>query len=249
MYAKLRTAIFERCFLHEQKPKMIEVAGKAITVDPSQWTERCTSTVSMHLGYGKKDDMPQELKGLYKGLTHDPALQNMFTPLLTNTAKIAGITGISRYLAPNFQPPQPNLMEMMQAQSDKTESDAAMLTAQRNAGKNERLAAYEQGKLQLEGLDRHLGAMEKNRDLKRLDLETAARVDVAHRQMLLEDRMCSEEAKAQATISPEWTCKLLSTSVDPAALMPLGSPRLLNSSTAVSLLTTPSILCRLRLLG
>jgi hypothetical protein len=90
----------------------------------------------------------------------------------------------------------------MQAQSDKTKSDAAMLTAQSNASKNKRLAAYEQGKLQLEGLDRHLGAMEKDRDLKRRDLETAARVDVAHRQIPLEDRMCPEGAKMRVTISP-----------------------------------------------
>jgi lipocalin len=80
LHAKLRTAIFERCFLHEQKPKMIEVAGKAIMVDSSQWSERRTSTVSMRVGYGEKDDMPQKLKGLYKGLTHDATLQNMFTP-------------------------------------------------------------------------------------------------------------------------------------------------------------------------
>jgi hypothetical protein len=95
-------------------------------------------------------------------------------------------------------------MEMVQAQSDKTKSDAAMLTAQSNATKNERLAAYEQGKLQLEGFHRHFGAMEKDRDLKRRDLETAARVDVAHRQMLLreEERMRPEEAKVQATVSP-----------------------------------------------
>jgi hypothetical protein len=78
-------------------------------------------------------------------------------------------------------------MEIMQAQSDKTKSDAAMLTAQSNATKNERLAANEQGKLQFEGLDRHLGAMEKDRDLKRRDLDTAARVNVAHRQMLLKE--------------------------------------------------------------
>jgi hypothetical protein len=72
-YAKLRTTIFERCFLHEQKPKIIEVAGKAIMVDPSQWSERRTSTVSMHPGYREKDDMPQKLKGLYKGLVHHRA--------------------------------------------------------------------------------------------------------------------------------------------------------------------------------
>jgi hypothetical protein len=76
----LRAAIFERCFLREQKPKIIEVAGKAITVDPSRWSERRTATVSMRLGYGEKDDMPQKLKGLYQGLAQHPALQNMFTP-------------------------------------------------------------------------------------------------------------------------------------------------------------------------
>jgi hypothetical protein len=76
----LRAAIFERCFLHEQQPKIIEVADKAIIVDPSQWSGQRTATVSTHLGYGEKDDMPQKLKGLYDGLAQDPALQNMFTP-------------------------------------------------------------------------------------------------------------------------------------------------------------------------
>jgi hypothetical protein len=59
---------------------IIKVAGKAIIVDPSQWSERRTATVSMHLGYGEKDDMPQKLEGLYEGLAKDPALENMFTP-------------------------------------------------------------------------------------------------------------------------------------------------------------------------
>lgn len=93
-------------------------------------------------------------------------------------------------------------MEIMQAQSDKTRSDAAMLTAQSNASKNERFAAYEQGKLQLEGLDSRLGAMKQDRDLKRRDLDTAARVDVAHCQMLLEGKIYPDEAKVQATNSP-----------------------------------------------
>jgi hypothetical protein len=91
---------------------------------------------------------------------------------------------------------------MMQAQSDKTKSDATMLTAQSNAGKNERFAAYEQGKLQLEGLDRHLGSMKKDRDLKGRFLETAAREVFAHRQCSSKTGL-SDEAKVQATISPK----------------------------------------------
>jgi hypothetical protein len=50
------------------------------TAGSSRWLrERRTATVSMHLGYGEKDDMPQKLKGLYEGLAQNPALQNMFT--------------------------------------------------------------------------------------------------------------------------------------------------------------------------
>jgi hypothetical protein len=227
-----RTADF-KLYAKLLRDAILRAASSMSNPRSSRWLvkrERRTAAVSMHLGYREKHDMAQKLKGLYEGLAQDPALQNMFTPqnrydLLTDTAKIADITVISRYLTPNFQPPQPNPMEM-QAQSDKTKSDAAMLTAQSNATKNERLAAYEQGELQLEGLDRHLGAMEKDRDFKRRDLETAARVDVAHRQMLLKEWTRPEEAKVQSLSHRDhnlWTCKLcLTTSGDPAALMQLG---------------------------
>lgn len=204
MFEVIRLAI-----LHEKKPKVIEVAGSPINIDASKWTERRTATVSMHLGYGEKDEMVQKLKGLYESLAQDPAIQTMFTTqnrynLITDASKIGGISQIARYITPpsQVQPPQPDPIKMAEVQAKTKLADAAMLTATSNADKNQRLAAYEDGKLQLDGQKLQLDAVEKDRDHDRRDLETAARVDVAHRQMALEEQMRPQEAQLKAVVSP-----------------------------------------------
>jgi hypothetical protein len=206
-FVPLMFRVIKLAILNEKKAKIIEVAGKPIRIDVTKWTERTTATVAMHLGYGERDEAVQKHATLYKELSSDPALQNMFTPqnryaLITDTAKIGGITGISRYITPNFQPPQPNPIPMMEAKAKQDTAQAAVMTAQAKATTDQRMAAYEEGKLDFEGKKLMLTAMEKDRDLNRRDLESVARVDVAHRQMALEEKMRPEEAKMTATVAP-----------------------------------------------
>lgn len=196
--------------LHQQKTTIMEVAGQQIKVDPSTWSHGTTATVTFHLGYGERDDQANARLQLYQGMAKDPSLANMFTAenkynLIVDTAKLKGIYSINRYITPPGQvpPPQPDPIKMGELQVKQQQAQAATITAQSNAQKNQRLAAFEQLKLQLDEAKLHLEALEKDRTNDRLDLETANRISIANQEMELEQQMRPQEAKAQAIINPK----------------------------------------------
>jgi hypothetical protein len=208
-FVPLMFRVIKLAILNEKQQKIIEVAGKPIKVDVTKWSERRTATVSMHLGYDEKDAAAQKLGTLYKELASDPSIATMFTSqnrfnLIVDAAKMAGVSTINRYITPPnmVPPPQPDPLKTRELDIKQTTAQAAMLTAQAKQTDDERRAAYEAGKLQLDQVREQVGAMEKDRTLNRQDLETAARVDVADRQMALEEQLRPQEIQAKAVISP-----------------------------------------------
>jgi len=199
--------IIKLTILHQTKTQIIEVAGQPIKIDASKWSQGITATVSFHLGYGERDDQANARLELYKGLASDPALQTMFTPvnrynLIVDTAKLKGVYSISRYITPpgQVQPPQPDPIKQQEIAIKKQQADAAMITAQANATKNERLAAFEVQKLTNENAKMHMEAMAKDRENDRLDIETVSRVNIAEREMVLAES--TPVSKEQVNISP-----------------------------------------------
>jgi hypothetical protein len=194
--------------LHEKKEKVIEVAGRPIAISPDQWTERSTCTVSMHLGYGEKDQALAKMEKFYQGITQDPVLQAGFDyahrlSMYHDAGRLAGIN-ISQYLLTpdKVKPPQPDPLKMAEAQAKTTSAQAQMVTAQSNASENQRLAAYDEAKLNQDQQKIAVQAMDHDRTHQRQDTETASRITIAEREMALEEKMRPEELKGIVAPNP-----------------------------------------------
>lgn len=208
-FTELMMEVIRLVVLHEKKKKIVTVAGQPINVDPQNWTERTVCTVAMHLGYGERDEAVQKHLQFYQELAQDPSMAPCFTSqnrynLIVDTAKMAGIYGVSRYITSpqQVQPPQPDPIKMGELQVKMMDAKTRMLTAQTNDAKNQRNAAYEEGKLQVDQARLRLDTMVADRTADRQDLDTSARVDIAYREMALEEKVRPEEAKATASINP-----------------------------------------------
>lgn len=189
--------------MHEKKPKIIQVAGQPINVTPEQWTERTTCTVSMHLGYGEKDQALQKMQLMYQGLSQDPVMGPGFGypqryMFWHDAGKLAGIN-TSPYLLPPQQvkPPQPDPLKVAEVQAKTVASQAQMLTAQTTAEKDKRLAAVDAAKISQGQQQIVIDAMEHDRTHTRQDLETANNINVSQREIALEEEMRPQELQAQ----------------------------------------------------
>jgi hypothetical protein len=211
-FTELMMEVIRLVILNEKRKKKIEVAGNDITVDPQSWTERTVCTVAMHLGYGERDEAVQKHLTFYQQLAQDPAMQPSFTAqnrynLIVDTAKMAGIYGVSRYITPptQVQPPKPDPLKMGELQVKLMDAQSRQTTAQSTVSKNQRMAAYEEGKLALEQAKLHFEAMKADRDADRQDLDTTARVDIAYKELDLQKQVeanAAAQAKEQSVINP-----------------------------------------------
>jgi len=209
---ELMMEVIRLVILNEKKKKIVEVAGQPINVDPQAWTERTICTVAMHLGYGERDEAVQKHLSFYQQLVQDPTMANCFTPqnrynLIVDTAKMGGIYGVSRYITPpnQVQPPKPDPFKMGELQIKDKQASAALLTAQNEGAKNQRNAAYEEGKLKIDNARAHLDTMVADRTADRQDLDTSARVDIAYKELDLQKQIAANEAaqaKEQSVVNP-----------------------------------------------
>lgn len=180
--------------LNEKKPKMIEVAGAPLQVNPKNWTERKTCTVSMHLGYGEKDQVIGQMTQGYAMMAQDPVIAPLFGQeqrfnMAHDIMKLRGWAGRSRYLAqpgPNTQP-QPDPLEVQKLQIAGKEADAAMLTAQVAQQKLAQDGQIEGVKLHNKQQDTVLKALNHDREQDRKDADVSNKInatqqDAAHKQ-------------------------------------------------------------------
>jgi hypothetical protein len=195
--------------LNEKKQKMIQVCGQWKQVDPQYWTERTSCTISMHLGYGEKEQHMQKLEQLGERLASDPTMANQFDGecrynLAHDWAKVAGITNFSAYLKPaNSVPPiQPDPLKAGELKVKQTMADAAMLTAQNGQQRDQTLAALDQKKITQGEQKLVIAAQNHDRTNDRQDAETAARINVSKREMALEERMRPDELDAKLQPRP-----------------------------------------------
>jgi hypothetical protein len=208
-FAPLMVEVMRLLCLNEKRQKMIDVCGQWKQVQPSYWTERTTCTISMHLGYGEKEQHLSKLQGLYKEMSADPALQNMFDQegrfnLINDAAKVANLTNISSYLkAPDkAKPIQPDPLKVQELQIKDKQAQAQLLAAQAQMARDQRLAQIDSAKLQQGNQKLALESLDHDRTHNRQDLETAARINVANREMRLEEEMRPEELDAKLSPHP-----------------------------------------------
>jgi hypothetical protein len=208
-FAPLMVEVMRLLCLNEKRQKMIDVCGQWKQVQPQYWTERTTCTISMHLGYGEKEQHLSKLQGLYKEMSADPALQNMFDQegrfnLINDAAKVANLTNISSYLkAPDkAKPIQPDPLKVQELQIKDKQAQAQLLAAQAQMARDQRLAQIDSAKLQQGNQKLALESLDHDRTHNRQDLETAARINVANREMRLEEEMRPEELDAKLSPHP-----------------------------------------------
>lgn len=208
-FAPLMMDIIRLVIMHEKRKKVIEVAGNWVNVDPQQWTERRGVTVAMHLGYAEKDMFAQKIQAAYKGMAEDPSIAHMFLPqnryeMLIDGMKAGGLVKATRYISnpQTVPPPQPDPLKTQEIAIKKEAADAQMLTAQAAMEKDKRLNMVDQRKLSQQDERLHLDAIREDREQDRKDLDVAARVHVAQRQLQMEEHMAPAQMKALVNPRP-----------------------------------------------
>lgn len=187
--------------MHEKKQKIITVAGQPIRITPEMWTERTACTVSMHLGYGERDQALAKYEKLYQGAAQDPVLGQGFGyaqryAMINEAAKLGGINMTPFLLTPDkVQPPKPDPLKTAEVQAKTTSANAQMLLAQSAAEKDKRLEAFDAAKIAQQQTDQAVKAADLQHTHARQDAEVASRISIAEREMQLEERMRPQELK------------------------------------------------------
>ncbi|WP_316235063.1 MULTISPECIES: hypothetical protein [unclassified Bradyrhizobium] len=203
----LMIEIIRLAILNEKPDKVIEVAGAPLQVNPQQWTERRTATVSQHLGYGDKDTAANELAQGYQMLAKDPGLGGKFGgkqryEMLHDIAKLKGFTRFSAYLDPNGPDPQPDPIKMQELQIKDKTATAALQASQIKQQDANRLYALDQAKLKQNDHQMVLNALDHDRTHDRQDAETASRIHVAEQQVQLEKQALENDRKKLSMPKP-----------------------------------------------
>lgn len=195
--------------MYEKKQKIIQVAGNWVPVDPRYWTERKGCTVSMHLGYGEKDRAVQKRVEFYKLVEGSPRLSRFMTDqnaydLVHDTAKLSGIPNVTQYITTpdKVPPPQPDPLKVKELEIKDKAASATMLQAQAAGAKVQRSALHDAQNVELKRNDQMLKALANDRDDDRQDAETASRIEIAHREMDLEESMPDSARKAIVAPNP-----------------------------------------------
>ena len=202
-FQELMLEVIRLAIANKAQKEMIEVAGAPMQVDPTTWKERKTCTVSMHLGYGEKEQQLGKLTNAYQMFSADADLKmaGMFTPqnkynMLRDGMKLAGLTNAPNYLtAPDKAkplPPDPKPDKELQIK-DKT-ATAALISAQAQMAKDQRLAQLDETKLNMQKVDMLHKAQVADRDANRHDLEVAARIKTAEQELALQKKATEQKA-------------------------------------------------------
>jgi len=200
----LMLEVIRLTILNDDKKNEIEVTGGIIKVDPSQWSERKTCSVSMHLGYGEKEQAANSMQQGYSGMAQDQVLgqgfgyQQRYT-MAMDIAKLKGWGNAVNYLLPPNQvkPPPPDPMKVQELQNKSTEAQAALISAKAEAAQVQNRSQVDNSKVQLDVKHTMLDAMTHDRDQNRKDIDTASRINVAQREM----QLAEDTPKRQAYVS------------------------------------------------
>jgi hypothetical protein len=200
-YTDLMCEVIRLAILHEKKQKFIEVAGDVLAINPTAWTERTTCSVSLHLGYGEKDQQVNAMTQTYAGMAQDPGLAPGFGypqryAMAQAIMKKRGWSEGSQWLLPpnQVQPPQPDPLKVQELQIKGKAADANLLNAQTNAQDSKVNALKEGAKHDLEQEKASMQAHLHGMDQSRKDAETMNRINVANREMDLAERTEHREA-------------------------------------------------------
>lgn len=175
------------------KARVIQVAGAPLQVNPQDWTERKTASVSMHLGYGEMDKLAATISTTYEKMAKDPALASLFGPaqryaMVMDGLKAARLPNATAYLlTPDkaLPPPGPDPIKMGELQVKQQLATAAGTQANAATDKNAKLLAIDSERINVDKAKLKLTAMDHDRTNDRHDLETASKIDIGQREMVM----------------------------------------------------------------
>jgi hypothetical protein len=211
-FVPLMIEVIRLAVVNQAPSEVLEVAGQPLQVDPKLWTERKTCTVSMHLGYGEKDQAVAKMTKAYEMLAKDPALATMFSPqnryaLIRDTMKLSGLNNAAAYITSpdKAPPPQPDQMKVQELQIKDKLADAAVANSQANNMKVQKTLVIDSQRMDNERHKMQMDAQDLDRTHNRQDLETAARIDTAREELKLQEKEienAAAQASVQASLSP-----------------------------------------------
>lgn len=175
------------------KARVIQVAGAPLQVNPQDWTERKTASVSMHLGYGEMDKLAATISTTYEKMAKDPALASLFGPaqryaMVMDGLKAARLPNATAYLlTPDkaLPPPGPDPIKMGELQVKQQLAAAANTQAGAANDKNAKLLAIDSERINVDKAKLKLTSMDHDRTNDRHDLETASKIDIGQREMVM----------------------------------------------------------------
>jgi hypothetical protein len=188
----LMTEVVRLGIIHD-KQRIIDVAGAPMQVDPATWTERKSASVSLHLGYGEMDKLAATISTTYEKMAKDPGIATMFGPaqkyqMVMDGLKAARLPNASMYLLTPDKaapPPGPDPIKMGELQVKQQLAGAAQTQAAAASDKNAKLLAIDSERINVDKAKLKLSSMEFDRTSDRHDLETAAKIDIGQREMVM----------------------------------------------------------------
>jgi hypothetical protein len=191
-FTELMLEVVRLAIVNQKKAEVLEVSGRPLMVTPEEWTERTTCTVSMHLGYGEKDQAAATLMSAYDFMAKDATLAPMFTvknryEMIRDAMKLKGLTGAPRYITPPDQvdPPKPDPLAVKELEIKDKTATAQLITAQAAAEKAKAEPMIKMTQVQQKNQEQALKALDQDRTHDRQDLDVANRVNVGQREIAL----------------------------------------------------------------
>jgi hypothetical protein len=205
-FVPLMIEVIRLAIIHDKK-RVIEVTGQPIQVDPQSWTERKTCSVSMHLGYGEQDELAGKIAKTYEMFTKDPSIAPMFQTeqryaMLMDGLKAARFPGASKYLLTpdKVQPTPPDPFKTRELDIKDKLATAALQQGAAATDKNQKLLAIDSERINVDKAKLKLTSMDHDRTNDRHDLETAAKIDIGQREMVLLEK--APPAAEKAIVAP-----------------------------------------------
>jgi hypothetical protein len=205
-FVPLMIEIVRLGIIHDKK-RVIDVAGQPLQVDPQSWAERKTCSVSLHLGYGEKDKLAATIEGTYEKMAKDPGLSQIFTlqnkyAMIMDGMKAARLPRADLYLTQpsQTQPPPPDPFKTRELDIKDKLATAALQQGQAATDKNQKLLAIDSERINVDKAKLKLTSMDHDRTNDRHDLETAAKIDIGQREMVMLEK--APPAAEKAIVAP-----------------------------------------------
>lgn len=142
---------------HEDRQRIVNVAGNWVEVDPQQWKERQHCNIDLTLGYGTGEKEAMQRLQVYQFLAEDPAMQGSFSPkhryaLAKTILDKLGLIDHAEFLEDpvNVQPPQPTPEQQLAVEMQQAQIEAQRATTQMQMMELQHKIEMDRAKMQLE---------------------------------------------------------------------------------------------------